>query len=254
MARSALRQEQPTGDTLAQLRAGVERLQGRRLDAPVLPVHPLLAELLPGGGLRPGAVYSLAPSASLLLALLAEATQAGSWCAVVGVPELGAESAERLGVDLSRLVLVPEPGARWLGVASAVADVLSVVAVRPSGRVTDAEASRLGARLRDRGAVLLVQGAWPQVEAVLELDAPEWSGLGAGHGYLAGRAVTVRSTSRRWPVPRKKRMLLPGADGGLQALPLPVAPVVPVGQGVSYVPRVASTRPADDRQALRAVG
>ena len=40
--------------TVARLRAQLERVQGRRLDAPVLPVHPALAPLLPGGGLRPG--------------------------------------------------------------------------------------------------------------------------------------------------------------------------------------------------------
>ena len=33
--------------------------------------------------------------------------------------------------------------------------------------LSDAEISRLAARLRDRGAVLLVQGPWPQAEAVL---------------------------------------------------------------------------------------
>lgn len=246
MAGSALREEQ--SDTLERLRAGVERMQGRRLDAPVLPVHPVLADLLPGGGLRPGGAYSLAPSASLLLALLTEATRAGSWCAAVGMPELGVESAEGLGVDLSRLVLVPEPGARWLAVASAVADVMPVVAVRPTTRVPNGEVARLAARLRDRGTVLLVQGSWPQTEAVLEIDTPAWSGLGSGHGYLAERTVTVRSSSRRWPVPRKKRMLLPGADGTLQAVPAPAAVVAPVEREsgpVERVPVPVIERPVD---------
>ncbi len=211
MRNETLRQEQ--GAALERLRAGVERMQGRRLDAPVLPVHPALAPLLPGGGLRPGAAYSLAPSASLLLALLAKPSQAGSWCGVIGVPELGAEAAEALGVELSRLVLVPDPGKRWLAVTSTVADVLPVVAVRPGSRASDGEASRLQARLRDRGTVLLVQGGWPQAEAVLELSAPEWSGLGRGHGYLAGREVTVTVSSKRWSAPRSGRLLLPSAQG-----------------------------------------
>lgn len=223
MGDQALRQEQ--GEELARLRAGVERLQGRKLDAPVLPVHPALAALLPGGGLRPGAAYSLAPSASLLLALLAEASQAGSWCGVVGLPDLGAEAAERAGVDLSRLVLIPEPGQRWLAVTATVAEVLPVVAVRPGSRMSDGQVSRLSARLRDRGGVLLVQGAWPQAEAVLEVGRPAWEGLGRGHGYLAGREVTVRSTSRRWPVPRTGRMLLPGASGRVEAVEATAHPI-----------------------------
>ncbi len=204
-------------DEVGRLRAQLERVQGRRLDAPVLPVAPALADLLPGGGLRPGAAYSLAPSMSLLLALMSHASQAGSWCGVVGMPQLGAEAAESMGVDLSRLVLVPDPGARWLAVTATVAEVLPVVAVRPGSRASDGDVSRLAARLRDRGAVLLVQGPWAQAEAVLDVDDPSWQGLERGHGCLVSRTVTITAASRRWPVPRRARVLLPGPDGGVEA-------------------------------------
>lgn len=196
------------------LRAQLERTQGRRLDAPVLPVYEAFAALLPGGGLRPGAAYSLAPSSALLLALMAGPSQSGAWCAAVGMPELGAEAGEQAGVDLTRLVLIPDPGPRWLAVVATVAEVMPVVAVRPPVRAKDADVARLGARLRDRGTVLLVQGAWPQAEAVLELSEPRWTGLGRGHGHLAEREVTVTVGSRRWPVPRRGRIALPAPDGG----------------------------------------
>jgi hypothetical protein len=217
--------EPEQGDEIVRLRAQLERVQGRRLDAPVLPVHPALASLLPGGGLRPGAAYSLPRSTSLLLALLGRPSQSGSWCGVVGMPRLGAEAAEGLGVDLSRLVLIPEPGTRWLAVTATIAEVLPVVAVRPAGRASDAEVSRLAARLRDRGVVLLVQGPWPQAEAVLEVGDPVWTGVGRGHGYLDGRTITVTSSSRRWPRPRRERLLLPDASGGLAAAREAVSPV-----------------------------
>src|SRR6478752_10179271 len=71
-------------DEISRLRTQLERVQGRKLDAPVLPVHPALASLLPGGGLRPGAAYSLPRSTSLLLALLGQPSQSGSWCGVIG--------------------------------------------------------------------------------------------------------------------------------------------------------------------------
>lgn len=216
MRTQALRQEQ--SDALAQLRVRVERAQGRKLDAPVLPVHPALAPLLPGGGLRPGSAYALTRgSMSLLLALLAEASRAGSWCAAVGMPGLGAEAAERLGVDLSRLVLIPDPQKRWLAVTATVAEVIPVVAVRPASRAADGEVARLQARLRDRGAVLLVDGHWPQAEVVFEVDEPEWSGAGRGHGYLTARHVTVTSSSRRWAVPRRQGMLMPGPSGEIES-------------------------------------
>lgn len=206
------------------LRAQLERMQGRRLDEPVLPTHPAFSPLLPGGGLKPGSAYSLAPSASLLLALLARPSQDGVWCAAIGMPDLGAEAAERYGLDLDRLVLVPDPGPRWLAVAATIAEVVPVVAVRPPagrsgvGSAPSAEMSRLGARLRDRRTVLLVQGEWPQVEATIEVADPHWAGLGRGHGYLAGRELTVTVTGRRSPAPRRARMLLPAADGTITAL------------------------------------
>ena len=216
---------------VARLRAQLERVQGRKLDAPVLPVHPALASLLPGGGLRPGSAYSLPRSTSLLLALLSQPSQSGSWCAAVGMPRLGAEAAEGLGVDLSRLVLIPDPGARWLTVTATIAEVLPVVAVRPAGRAADGEIARLAARLRDRGAVLLVQGPWPQAEAVLEIADPAWTGLGRGHGYLATRELTVTSSSRRWPRSRRARVMLPDASGQVSVAPETMRGVEPLRSG-----------------------
>src|SRR6478735_1423623 len=222
IVRNEARQEQGDpvlGNQVLQLRAQLERVQGLRLDAPVLPVHSALAALLPGGGLKPGAAYTLGRSMSLLLALLARPSQDGSWCGVIGMPELGAEAAEAIGVDLARLVLVPDAGSRWLAVTATLAEVLPVVAVRPPARAGDAEMARLGARLRDRGTVLLVQGPWPLAEATLDVGEPQWSGVGRGHGYLADRTVTVTVSSRRWPMPRRQRMLLPGARGEVEVAP-----------------------------------
>jgi hypothetical protein len=208
-----------TAQQISHLRARLEQVQGRRLGAATLPTLPSLAALLPGGGLRAGAAYSLAPSTSLLLALLARPSQEGSWCGVVGMPELGAEAAEQVGVDLSRIVLIPDPGPRWLAVTATIADVLPVVAVRPGGRVVPGEVSRLSARLRERGGVLLVQGVWPQAEASIAVDRSEWSGVGDGHGFLRRRVLTVSVTSRRQAVPRRARLVLPDETGGLSTMP-----------------------------------
>lgn len=213
------------------LRDKLERMQGRRMNAPVLPTHPAFTSLLPGGGLRSGSAYSLARSASLLLALMARPSQDGAWCGVVGMPELGAEAAEKYGLDLDRLVFIPDPGPRWLAVTATIADVLPVVAVRPPAGSTaargGAEATRLAARLRDRGTVLLVQGSWPQAEAAIDVADPHWTGLGQGHGYLAGRELTVSVSSRRSPNARRARMLLPAADGTIELLGAPTERLVP---------------------------
>ena len=224
------------------LRDRLERMQGRRMDAPVLPTHPAFTSLLPGGGLRSGSAYAIARSMSLLLALMARPSQDGAWCGVVGMPEVGAEAAEKYGLDLDRLVFIPDPGPRWLAVTATIAEVLPVVAVRPPGGGNTArggaEATRLAARLRDRGTVLLVQGAWPQAEAVIDVADPRWAGLGQGHGYLAGRELTVSVSSKRTPTARRARMLLPAADGSIELLGAPTERLVP-RERTTYRQRVA---------------
>ncbi|MFD1491933.1 MULTISPECIES: hypothetical protein [Microbacterium] len=236
--RAIVRTEAEALRDVSELRAQLERMQGRRLDAPVLPTHPAFAGLLPGGGLRPGSAYALASSTALLLALMARPSQDGAWCAAVGMPDLGAEAAERYGLDLDRLVFVPEPGPRWLAITATIAEVMPVVAVRPPARVTESAVSRLAARLRDRGTVLLVQGPWPQAEAAIDVADPRWAGLGAGHGYLAGRELTVSVTSRRSPTARRARMLLPAADGTVSLL----GPAAAARPRLEAVPELSEVR------------
>ncbi|MDI6944252.1 hypothetical protein QMO46_12205 [Microbacterium barkeri] len=234
------------------LQTEISRMQRASARVTALPVHDALAPLFPEGGLRPGAVYTLDPAASLLLALLAEPSRAGSWCAVVGMPELSAEAAEAAGVDLSRFALVPEPGDRWLAAVSAIAEVFPMVAVRPAGSPRDAEVARLTARLRDRGGVLLVTGPWPQAEATLHLEDPVWSGLGEGHGLLTARTVTVSSSGRRSPVPKRVRVQLPGPQGAPVAVPRPalVPAVVPVPAAEERIDAAAAERAERARAVL----
>ncbi|MCU1558823.1 MAG: hypothetical protein JWN09_2818 [Microbacteriaceae bacterium] len=200
--------EAPTRATVEQLQSRIRQMQATRLDTRLIATHPAIAPLLPGGGLKEGATYSVDSSATLLMALLVGPSAAGSWCGVVGVPEFGVEAAQRFGIDLERLVLVPHPGDQWLGVAAAVADVLGVVVIRPPRRANDSSVSRLTARLRQRGATLIVLGPWPQSEAMLSLSESNWSGIGQGHGHLSARQVTVTVTSRVGR-PRSARMWLP---------------------------------------------
>lgn len=199
----------PTRATVEELQSRIRQMQATKLDTRMIPTHPAIAGLLPGGGLKQGAAYSVDRSTMLLMALIAGPSAAGSWCGIIGVPEFGVEAAKRFGIDLERLVLVPHPGDQWLGVTSAVADVLGVVVTRPSARASDSSVSRLTARLRQRGATMLVLGPWPQSEAMLSLSASSWSGIGQGHGHLGARQVTVTVSGRASGRPRSARLWLP---------------------------------------------
>ncbi|WP_411719966.1 hypothetical protein [Mycetocola sp.] len=215
---------------VAELQARIRGMQRTRIDSHGLPTAPGIAQLLPGGVLRAGAAYSVHESTSLALALLAGPSAAGAWCGVVGLPALGVEAAAAAGIDLDRLVLVPEPGQQWLQVTAALADVVTVVLARPPASLSAAEVARLGSRLRQRGSTLIALGEWPQSEATLRVSDDRWMGLGDGHGYLAARRVTVSVTGRTLTgKPRRKQLWLPDTEqvirsAGLAGVPVPVNP------------------------------
>lgn len=186
-------------DEVRELQARIRAMQSTKLDTRALETSPTVAGLLPGGSLKTGVAYTIHGSTSLAMALMAGPSQAGSWCGVVGVPTFGAEAARASGIDLERLALVPYPGDQWMPVTAALADVLTVVLVRPPLPPSDAVASRLMARLRERGSTLIVLGDWPGSEARLEVRRTEWSGLGTGHGHLRGREMTVAVAAKAGP-------------------------------------------------------
>ncbi|MGW5359505.1 hypothetical protein [Actinopolymorpha pittospori] len=235
-ARTPKRSAADRAAVLAELRAELAArpttagVAGRAV--PTLPALPAFVDLLPDRGLRRGASYTVEGSTMLGLGLVAGASRAGSWCGLVGLPTLGAEAATGLGVDLSRLALVPSPGRQWLGVVAALIDVLDVVLVRPPTPAYDAEARRLAARVRERGAVLVVQGSdWSGSELRLSITSSTWHGLGSGHGHLTSREVTVEATGRGTGGRRRtSRLWLPDQAGGISpALTAsPVSPVSPV--------------------------
>ncbi len=215
---STARALEPAPDRVRELQARIRQMQAPQLKVRTIPTHPVIASLLPEGGVREGAVYSVDRSSLLLMTLLAPPSSAGAWCGVVGVPEFGIEAAAGFGIDLERLVLVPRPGDQWLAVTAAIADTLGVVALRPPARASESSISRLAARLRQRGTTLFVLGSWPHSEAMLSLDAPRWHGIGDGHGHLTAREVTVTVTSRVVGRPRSARVWLPDADAGVSSV------------------------------------
>jgi hypothetical protein len=183
-----------------------------------LPVVPALSPVLPGG-LRRGSVMSVGTSpgsTSLLLSLMSAASAGGSWCGLVGMPEVGPEAAAALGLDLGRLALVPEPGDQWPAVVSALFDGIDVVAIGPHLRPRLVEARRLAARARQASAVLLATGSqWPEgCDLALEVVGGEWKGLGHGHGALTSRRAEVAVTGRRAATRRRSSTLLLPDDSG----------------------------------------
>jgi hypothetical protein len=140
----------------------------------------------------------------LLLALISAASHAGSWCAVVGVPALGALAAAESGIALDRLALVPDPGPEWPTVVAALIDGVDVVVIAAPGQISPSITSRLVARARQRGCVLVPYGRWDGADVTLQVTQGQWEGLGAGHGRLRRRrSPSSPAAGARRPAPRK---------------------------------------------------
>jgi hypothetical protein len=198
-----------------------------------LPLLSALEPLLPGSGLRRGATVAVRTSTgtdgatSLALALVAEASRAGSWVAAVGLPSLGLVAADELGVALERLVLVAAPERdAWGGVVAALVDGFDLLLLH-AGRtgVRTVDARRLVARARERGAVIVQLGAgWPDgADITLEVTRSRWEGLDHGHGHLQARKVRVVGGGRgEASRPRQADLWLPGPDGVVLPVEAPV--------------------------------
>lgn len=185
----------PTAIRVAELHQLLQRHETTPAAGSV-PVHPVLTGLFPGG-LRAGAVYTLQGSMSAALALLAGPSTAGSWCGVVGVPDLGIEAAVDWGVWLERLALVPKvPAEDWTMVVASLVEVCALVVAAPPEHISAGEVSRLLARLRTSGSTLVVLGEWPRPAARLTGRIVRWDGLYDGHGYLSAATLRLESTER----------------------------------------------------------
>ena len=196
---------QATSSRINELQQRVQRMQG--------PAISRTLESLPGLSgvlqLRTGEAYAV-DSPSLAMALVAGASQAGEWIAIVGAPDLGLEAAAGFGIDLERTVVVPHPGELWLSVTAGLLDVATVVIAKPPLPVSAQQAERLKSRLRIKDAALVCWGDWPRSDATLTITESSWLGLGRGHGRLTARRVVV-SVRQGGPV-RRVPLWLPGPD------------------------------------------
>lgn len=222
-----------------------------------MPVDEAFASMLPDAGLVRGRVAGcVGPAAmSLALALASRSGATGSWIAMVGVPMLGVEAADELGVPLDRLVAVDADGgpSAWAERVGVAADGFDLIITRPPPGAARTE-RKVRQRLQARGVVLLaVDPVAPSMSCDLEFSTSrvDWVGLGQGFGALRARRATVRVGGRRVPRPVEHELWLPGPGGGVSAVE-PVDSVDHVGRSERAEP-VASVGTAIDRHVGPAI-
>ena len=160
----------------------------------LLPVPESLAGLLPAG-LPRGAVAVLSGARSVPVGMAAAVTAAGGHVAVVGVPDFGLLAAAEMGPDLSRLAVVPNPGADPVEVAAVLMDGMDLVVLGLGGRcVPMTRARAVVARARQRGCTLVVtQGDWQGASMRMEARVRGYRVTGGpGFGRIGAVEVSVR--------------------------------------------------------------
>lgn len=202
--------------------------------APLIEAPAPLRPLLRAGSIQRGSVVAIhenvprsvnAGPGYLALALAAAATGGGAWCGVIGFPTFGVAAAAGLGADLSRFLMLDDPGDRWAEAVTIMAEACDLVLWRAPRHVPAAADRRIRARLhpavRQRGSVLVVlvddRGSWQGADLHLSSSDPRWAGIGQGFGHLTGRLVTVTAVGRAALGPEPStRLWLPAGDGTVQ--------------------------------------
>ena len=166
----------------------------------LLPLPDSLAVTV-SGALPRGSVAVLTGARSLLLQMVAAVTSSGGHAAIVGQPDVGLLAAVEMGADLSRLAVVPDPGADPVEVAAVLMDGMDLVVLGLSARsVAPTRARAVTARARQKGCTLLVSGGdWPGASIRLDARVSGYDVVGAGTGAPTpgcGRISRVRLDTR----------------------------------------------------------
>ena len=142
----------------------------------------------------------LSGARSLSLSMVAAVTAAGGHAAIVGQPDVGLLAAVEMGADLSRLAVIPEPGADPVEVVAVLMDGMDLVLLGLGGRSVPATRARaVVARARQRGCTLLVTGGdWQGASARLEARVSGYEVTGGSWGYrpLAGDGRPISGCGR----------------------------------------------------------
>ena len=170
-----------------------------------------------------------------------QAVRDGSFLAIVAPESFGLAACLDFDIPLRRVVqfvLGPSEGStgsdhsKWAQAVAAIVEGFDMVVLADRRRVGTSQARQLVARNRERGSVLMRIGgpSWPDAADLrFDVTAPEWAGLGQGHGHLQERRVAVQVAGRRYHGrARSHDLLLPAIAGGVSRAP--AVAVLPTGE------------------------
>jgi hypothetical protein len=176
------------------------------------------AELLPTS-LPRGTVAVLSGARSLPLSMVAAVTAQGGHAAIVGQPDVGLLAAVEMGADLSRIAVIPEPGADPVEVAAVLMDGMDLVVLELAGRTVPVTRARaVVARARQKGCTLLVTGGdWQGASTRMEARVCGYEITGQarpGFGRISRVRLAMRVRGRSFGA----GAVLPATSGTVRAV------------------------------------
>lgn len=115
-----------------------------------------------GSGTTVGRVLEVGSGTGSLLRAAAAVLPGQGWIGFVGVHDIGWVAAREAGIDLARVVSVPDPGPLAADVVATLLDGVDVLCV-DGVELSAPQQRRLAARVRRDGQVVLSTRAWPGV-------------------------------------------------------------------------------------------
>lgn len=180
-----------------------------------------LAKIFPLGRIQRGSVVLFEGGlnsgvTSVTLEFLAARSIQKSWCALVGFENLGFLAAFQKGVNLTRVVSVPDPGKDTAQVAAVLMEAFPVVVLANPGHISFSQARNLTARIRHHRSIMVVvqqeseqsykrsKDVWSgSCDYVVNSSISDIFGLGHGDGFIKERRVSLLVGNKRIGETRK---------------------------------------------------
>ncbi len=174
-----------------------------------------LAKIFPAGRVQLGSVVlfrgaSNSGVTSAVFELLSSGGMQKRWSALVGFENLGFLAAFEKGVDLAKVVSVPDPGRDLAQVVAVLMEAFSVVAIANPGSISSSQARNLISRARSNKSIMAVvqqsfniytarsKGLWlGSHDYVISSSISGFSGLSKGSGFIKERCLSLSLGSRR---------------------------------------------------------
>ena len=174
-----------------------------------------LAQIFPLGRIQLGSVVlfegeSNSGATSAVFEFLSSGGIRRNWSALVGFENLGFLAAFEKGVDLGKVVSVPDPGRDLVQVVAVLTEAFRVVAIANPRFISSSQARNLTSRVRvNKSIIAIVQqgcdiagtrgrGLWPgSYDYWISSSISGFTGLDRGSGFIKERRLSLSLGSRR---------------------------------------------------------